>query len=170
MKHSIAALALVFAVTGIAHAQYEAPKGISVRGGIFLPSNGDAQGAGKTWFGLGVDYQINNKGTKVVAGQALNTSYSISLDWIGRGNYTNIPVLFNVTGRQSQMYYSAGAGLAIQRTPAVPTGTDSNTRFAFQLSVGMDLNKSENAYFVEARYFGGTAKLAGFGVFGGIRF
>lgn len=182
----------ILAMSVSASAQQAAPSGLSLRGGMFFPSDSNARDTGKMWFGLGLDYKLKNVNVPMGASSFAPT-YSVSLDWISKGSYTNLPILFNLTTNQDKFYFSAGVGVAFQKVPIYAAGggggtgggggstnpislapailgSESRTRFAFQLSAGMNIPAGMNTYFVEARYFGGSAELAGFGLFGGIRF
>lgn len=162
------------------------PSGLSLRGGMFFPSDSNARDTGKSWFGLGLDYRLKNVSLPMGQG-SFAPIYSVSVDWISKGSYTNLPILFNLTSNQDKFYFSAGVGVAFQKVPVYDTagggtgggggnkapailGSQSRTRFAFQLSAGMNIPSGTNTYFVEAKYFGGASELAGFGLFGGIRF
>ncbi len=163
---SVAALALA----GSAFAQASQPKGLSARFGVFLPSNGAARDQSKTWLAAGLDYRLGYVGQKTIADRDVSAFTSLSVDWFGSGSYSSLPVMFNYTVRQDSLYAGAGAGVAFQRKPEL-VGTDTNTRFAFQLNVGYDFVKQNQPYFAELRYWGGSsAQHTGFGVYGGIRF
>lgn len=166
---STTALALT-AVTATSFAQASQPKGLSARVGVFLPSNGAARDQSPTWLGAGLDYRLGYVGQKTIADRDVSAFTSISVDWFGSGSYSSLPILFNYTFRQESLYAGAGAGIAFQRKPEL-VGTDTNSRFAFQLSVGYDFVKQNQPYFAELRYWGGSsAQHTGFGLYGGVRF
>lgn len=151
-------------------AQASQPKGLSARVGILFPSNGAARDQSKTWLAAGLDYRLGYIGQKNIANRDVAGFTSISVDWFGSGSYSSLPVMFNYTFRQDSLYAGAGAGIAFQRKPE-QVGTDTNSRFAFQLNVGYDFVKQNQPYFAELRYWGGSsAQHTGFGVYGGIRF
>lgn len=160
----------VLALAGSAFAQATQPKGLSARFGVFLPSNGAARDQSKTWLGVGLDYRLGYVGQKTIADRDVSAFTSLSVDWFGSGSYSSLPVMFNYTVRQDSLYAGAGAGLAFQRRPEA-VGTDTITRFAFQLNVGYDFVKQNQPIFAELRYWGGSsAQHTGFGLYGGIRF
>lgn len=162
--------ALVFGLAGAASAQATTPKGFSLRGGLFFPSNGAARDESRTWLGLGLDYRLGYLGQRTVGPRELATFASLSIDYYGSGDFSNIPVLLNYTARQDSLYASAGAGLGFQRRPE-PGGSEGNVRFTFQLSAGYDFVRFRSPLFAEVRYWGSSsAQHAGFGVYGGIRF
>lgn len=162
--------AAALALTGSAFAQASQPKGLSARFGVFLPSNGAARDQSKTWLGFGLDYRLGYVGQKSIADRDVSAFTSISVDWFGSGSYSSLPVMFNYTVRQDSFYAGAGAGLAFQRRPEL-VGTDTNSRFAFQLNVGYDFVKQNQPIFAELRYWGSSsAQHTGFGLYGGIRF
>jgi opacity protein-like surface antigen len=163
---SLAALTL----TAASFAQASQPKGLSFRAGLFLPSNGAARDEAPTWLAAGLDYRLGYMGQRTMANREVATFTSLSVDYYGSGKYSAIPVMFNFTARQDALYGSVGGGLGIQRQPE-PGGSEGNTRFTFQLSVGYDFVRSNMPYFLEARYWGSSsAQHSGFGVYGGIRF
>jgi hypothetical protein len=170
MKRGLIALAVLMSLSTGAWAQASQPKGFSLRAGLFLPSNGAARDEGATWLAAGLDYRLGYLGQRNIANREMSTFTSLSVDYYGKGDFSSIPVLFNITGRQESLYISGGAGLAFQRRPE-PGGTEANTRFTFQLSVGYDFVRMNMPYFLEARYWGSSsAQHAGFGVYGGLRF
>ena len=150
--------------------QYKKPSGVSIRGGMFFPSAAAAQAAGHTWFGVGLDYKLRDLG--YAAGMSgFDRSYSISIDYYGKGDYSNVPVMMNYVARGDRFYYGAGAGLGFAQTPDGSGGTKTNTEFVYQLSLGMDFQQGMTPVFVEARFFGSAESLVnGFGVYAGMRF
>lgn len=169
-RFGVLALAAV-GLSAFGYAQADQPKGLSARAGFFFPGSGGARDEGATWFGLGFDYKMGYIGDRKVLDRNLSASYGLSLDWYGKGRWSNIPIMFNYTGRESQFYYSVGAGIGFQKTPDGVGGSRSGTKFAYQLSVGYDISKASQAFFVEGKYFGASnSELSGFGLFGGIRF
>ena len=150
--------------------QYKKPSGVSIRGGMFFPSAKAAQAEGHTWFGVGLDYKLKDLG--YAAGMTgFDRTYSVSIDYYGKGDYSNIPVMLNYVARGERFYYGAGAGLGIAQTPDGSGGTNTNTEFVYQLSVGMDFQRGMTPVFVEVRFFGSAESLvSGFGVFAGMRF
>ena len=167
------AVITVFAAIGlatVANAQYNQPSGISLRGGMFFPTGAAAKAEGKTWFGVGLDYKLKDLSYGRMPGD-FDTSFVLSADYYGKGNFSNLPVLLNWVSRGDQFYYSAGAGLGFARTPDGLGGTSSETEFAYQFTIGFEFQQMQTPFFVEAKYFGSAeSKLNGYGVFAGIRF
>ena len=166
---SIAAL-LAIGVVSQANAQYQKPIGLSVRLGVFYPSNGDARDIeGQGWFGGGLEYKI--KDLKFDTSNPKNSAMlTASLDYYGKGSFSQVPLLLNIVAHSDSFYWSAGAGLGFGRVPTAGSST-SDTEFAYQMGIGYDFVKSQMPFFLELKYFGSTeSKLNGFGVYGGIRF
>ncbi len=168
-KIVIAALAASIGAASAVYAQETKPLGLSVRAGLFFPTSGDARDEGQTWISGGLDYKLgdlkfgNNR-------PGYSSHYSISADYYGKGDFRNIPVLLNWVARNDQFYYSAGAGVGFARFPDSATTTRSKTIFSYALAVGYDFQKGTTPIFVEGRYMGASeSKLAGFGVFLGVR-
>lgn len=169
---ALGAMALVFTgATTIAFAQETKPIGLSIRAGIFWPTQARAKAAGKTWFGGGVEYKLGDL-KLAEAGSTLSSSYSVSVDLYQKGSWRNVPVLLNYIGRSSEgFYFFGGAGVGFARTINAVNVKKNSTAFAYQLGVGYDLNKSKMPIFLEAKYIGSSkSDLNGFGVFAGIRF
>lgn len=163
----VAALGLV----SVANAQYVKPLGLSVRLGVFYPSNGDARDIeGQGWFAGGAELKMGNLKFNS-ANPKESASWSISLDYYGKGSFSNIPLLVNYVHRNDNFYFSGGAGVGFNHTTDKLANTASNTEFTYQLSAGYDFVKMSTPLFVEVRYFGSSeSKLSGFGIYGGFRF
>jgi hypothetical protein len=166
---NLATLSLAAVVTlgafSFASAETVKPIGASVRGGLFFPSSSSAKDVGNNWFGFGVDYKVKdlNFGNSE---PGFSSSLSVSVDWYGKNDFTNVPVLLNFVGRKDAFYYSAGAGLGFAKIPG-----ESKTELAYQFSVGYDFVQGQTPAFLEARYLGsGRSDLNGFGIYAGIRF
>ncbi len=162
---------LVLGVATQSQAQYTKPIGMSMRIGLFYPSNGDARTVeGQGWFSGGLEYKMANVHFDSSKPNQ-SASWSLSLDYYGKGSYSNAPLLANYVFRNEQIYLSGGAGIGFGHVPATGGGSKTDTEFAFQLSVGYDFVKAQTPLFVELRYFGSSeSKLTGFGIYGGIRF
>ena len=168
-KFVTVAIVAAIGLSSIATAQYKKPSGLSLRGGLFFPSSASAKAAGKTWFGIGLDYKIKDVSFRRTP-DGFDTFNTLSIDFYGKGDFTNVPIMFNQVSRRDKFYWGAGAGLGFATTPN-GGGTDTNTEFVYQFSVGMDFEQGEMPFFIEGRYFGSAeSKLNGFGVFAGIRF
>lgn len=172
-KTATLALASLMAigVASQASAQYVKPLGLSARIGLFYPSNGDARDIeGQGWFSGGLEYKIGN----IKFDQSnpnMSASWSVSLDYYGKGSFSNVPLLVNYVARTGAVYFSGGAGVGFGRVIKTGGGAVTDTEFAFQLSAGYDFVKMQTPLFVELRYFGSSeSKLTGFGIYGGVRF
>ncbi|MEX2243809.1 MAG: hypothetical protein WD716_08195 [Fimbriimonadaceae bacterium] len=166
-----AVLVIIAALAAAANAQYgQQPSGVSLRGGMFFPTAASAKAEGKTWFGVGVEYKLKDL-SKAYGPDDFATSYSISVDYYGKGDHSNMPVLLNWVSRGKQLYYSAGAGLGFAKTPDGLGGSDTGTELSFQFSAGYEFKQGMTPFFVEARYFGSAeSALNGYGIFAGVRF
>jgi len=166
---SIAAL-LAIGVVSPANAQYQKPIGLSVRAGMFFPSNGDARNIeGQSWFAGGLEYKI--KDLKYNSSDPKYTAMlTASLDYYGKGSFTQVPLLLNYVAHMDQFYWTGGAGVGFGRVPS-GTGATTDTEFAYQMGIGYDFVKSQMPFFLELKYFGSSeSKLNGFGIYGGLRF
>lgn len=161
--------ALAFGLTSTSQAQYSKPYGMSFRAGLFLTGDGDARNReGRNWIALGLEYKLKDVKFGNVGN---NASYSVSMDYYGKGGYSNVPITFNYIGRQDSFYYSAGIGVGFARVPDAFGGSDTTTEFAYQLSVGYDFNRGQTPFFAEVRFYGSNeTQLNGFALMGGVRF
>lgn len=161
---------LAVATASTAHAQQSATQGLSVRAGMFFPTHSDAKDEGKTWFGVGIERKMGDVAYGMDGGDGFDSSWSLSLDWYGKGGVRSVPLLANFIGRKDQFYYSAGAGISFTRVPT-GTGHRSGSELAYAFGVGYDFAQGMTAVFVEFRYFGSAeSKVNGTGVFAGMRF
>jgi hypothetical protein len=149
-----------------AMADYAKPQGLSLRAGFFFAQGDGKAYEGQNWFTIGLEKKMKDIDT---GNSASTAHYSLSLDYYGKGGFSNVPLLYNYVGRNPDFYYSVGAGVGFGRTQS--GSSDSTVDFNYQLSIGKDLNFGSQPFFVEARYFGsGRTSLSGFSVVGGIRF
>jgi hypothetical protein len=163
----------IFATLGmatVANAQYGKPQGISLRGGMFFPSAASAKAEGKTWFGIGIDYKLKDLNYARTPDD-FDTAFVLSLDYYGKGDHSNMPLLVNWVSRRDAFYYSAGAGLGFAKTPDGLGGSDTQTELSFAFAVGFEFQQSATPFFVEARYVGSAeSAVNGYGIYAGIRF
>jgi hypothetical protein len=171
MKKTVLALA-VAALAAPAFAQYEKPLGVSVRAGLFFPSNASARDReGQSWFTVGADYKIkdlNLGGTSPGYSGALH----LSVDYYGKGSYNNVPLMLQFIGRtDGGFYYGVGAGIGFTRVPNPGGGSSNDEDFVYGFTAGYDFVRGGTPLFVEAKYFGSNeSQLNGFAIVGGIRF
>lgn len=168
MKNTLkTALALV-AVAGMMTTAYaqDKPTGVSVRAGIFLAAGNAKDAEGQNWFVGGLEYKLGD----LKYDGSTNTSYSLSLDYYGKGSFSSAPLLMNYIWRTESFYYSVGAGVAFTHT-AFGGKSDSAMEFGYALTLGKDFVRGGKPLFVEAKYFGNNrSELNGFALMGGIRF
>jgi len=157
--------AIVFAGAASAHGQESRPIGLSLRAGLFFPSNGDARDAeGNTWFVGGAEFKVRDFTLKGM-GEGYLGSLSLSVDTIGKGDIKNIPVLLNYVGRKNEFFYSAGLGADFSSFDG-----DSRTRLGYQFGIGYDFQQGRTPLFLEAKYWGTSkSEFNGFAIYAGIR-
>lgn len=169
-KLVLIAVVAAMSLATVAQAQYGRPQGISLRGGMFFPSADSAKAEGKTWFGVGIDYKLKDLNYARTPDD-FDTSFVLSIDYYGKGDHSNLPVMVNWVSRRDTFYYSAGAGLGFAKTPDGLGGTDTATELSYNFAVGFEFQQGMTPFFVEARYFGSAeSALNGYGIFAGIRF
>jgi len=170
-KMTVAALgvAMVFAGAMSAHAQESKPIGLSIRAGLFFPSNGDARDAeGSSWFAGGVEFKVKDFTLKGM-GEGYLGSLSISLDTIGKGDVKNVPLLLNYVGRKNEFFYTAGLGASFSSFDN-GGGSDDRTRLGYQFGIGYDFQQGKTPFFLEAKYWGTSkSEFNGFAIYAGIR-
>lgn len=155
--------AALAALTIPAFADYDDPHGVSVRAGIYYATGAAKAAEGQNWFTIGVDYKLGSLG---YSSDGYNANYSLSVDYYGKGSYSNMPILLNYTGRTDGFYYTAGAGLAFVHMPG-----NSDMEFGYQFAIGKDFDLGKQPVFLEVRYFGTSQdELNGFSISAGIRF
>lgn len=175
MKRTIAisVLAIMGAtMASQALAQESKPLGLSVRAGIFLPTNDKAKkSGGKQWISGGVEYKLGDLNYAAGNGQ-MSGSYSLSVDIYQKKDYRHMPVLLNYTSRMADgMYFNAGAGVGFVRELDNTNARKSSSAFSYQLGVGKDFSRGKTPFFVEAKWVGSSKKsVSGYGIFVGARF
>jgi hypothetical protein len=170
MKRIAIGIIAALGIASAASAQYGKPQGISLRGGMFFPSAASAKAEGKTWFGVGIDYKLKDLNYARTPDD-FDTSFVLSLDYYGKGDHSNMPLLVNWVSRRDAFYYSAGGGLGFAKTPDGLGGTETQTELSYAFAVGFEFQQGSMPFFVEARYFGSAeSALNGYGIFAGIRF
>jgi len=151
-----------------AMAQESRPIGLSLRAGLFLPTDRGLRDVGDSWFAAGLDYRLRDFGVSATTGQ--QTSLTLSLDYASKSGFRTVPILVNYQIRRNELYFFGGIGLSATRI-ATAGGSDDKTRFAYQLGVGYDFQRGNTPLFVEGKFLGNErSELNGFGVFVGVRF
>lgn len=162
------AAVLLAGVAASADAQETKPINLSLRAGLFFPSDSKARDEENAWFAFGAEYKLKD----LHFGQyqpGYSAALTLSVDHYSQGDFYHTPVLVNYVGRVNQFYYSAGAGLGWTQVPGVLKNDTSNL-FAYGLGVGYDFQHGSLPVFIEARYWGSSeTKLNGFGVYLGVR-
>lgn len=160
------ALILGSTVSAMAQAPTFKPLGVSLRTGLFLPSEKATRTAtGDGVFGFGIDYKLSDV-TLLKPSKGYSGSLSLSLDYYGRNNVSNVPLLLNYVGRTGQVFYSAGAGIGFNQSP-----NNDKARFAYAFGLGYEFKSTSVPFFVEGKFFGNEkSELNGVGLFVGVRF
>jgi hypothetical protein len=170
MKKTYAALAVMALTLGVAasaSAQTSQPTGLSLRLGLFFPSDSDARDESASMFAIGLDYKLRDVTSREMVANSWMSSWVVSIDHFGAGGFSSTPILVNYVGRRDSFYLGAGAGVGFNKT----FDGDSEPEFMFQVSAGYEFpTMGSNPFFVEGRYWGGNNNLAGLAVYGGIRF
>ncbi len=159
MTKTMAVLLLGAALGGVAagaRADDAAPvvKPITIKLGVFLPSDGNLKSAvGKTWFSAGADYAFNKQG----AGQSVmplayvdyagKSSHGLNVDYVGVGigvrGYGSAPGTGTTTP-----YFGAGVGPYFLHGSGGGSSTNE-TRLGGKVAVGVELQQT---FLLEANY------------------
>ncbi len=162
MNKRIVALTLVAAALAVPALAQDKPVGISVRIGLFAPSDAAARGAGQSWLAVGADFKLRDLSFR---GRHSPSEIGISMDYASKGGFRTLPVLLNYTSHMGETYFTLGAGFAFSND-----STSDSTRFAYQGALGYDFQRGNNPLFVEVKYLGNErAVLNGFAIFLGAR-
>lgn len=160
MKKTMAVILLGTTLSGIsvgAQAQDTAApvqKPISIKLGVFLPSNGNIKAAlGKTWFSAGAEYAFNKQGNTQNIMPLAYVDYAgakkngIDANFIGVGPgvryYTSPPGTSTTTP-----YLGAGVGAYFIHASGGGDSTN-NTRFGGKVNIGIEF---QQMYLLEANY------------------
>ncbi|MEZ0324750.1 MAG: hypothetical protein ACAH95_02500 [Fimbriimonas sp.] len=147
-------------------AQDVKPVGLSVRAGLFMPTDSNTRAGGSGWFSAGVEYKVMDRMTMSGAMDQV----TVSLDFASRNNFRIVPLLVNYVHHLQNFYVTAGVGVSFSRRP-VGLGVEDRARFGYQLGIGHDFQTAQFPLFVEAKFFGNErAELNGFGAYVGVRF
>lgn len=169
MKKTITTMvgaALLFGAAVPALAQQSQPVGISLRAGLFFPTDSGLRDVAESWFTGGIDYRIRDMGS--VNGSV--RSLGLSLDYASKEDFRTVPLTVNYIVHRSELYFFGGVGVAFSRYASGGGWTDK-TEFAYQLGAGYDFQQGQTPLFVEAKFMGnGHSELNGFGAFIGVRF
>jgi len=167
---TLGAISAALAVSAVAGAQDNVkPIGLSLRAGVFLPTNsGTADVAGTGFFAFGAEYLLTYKPPTFLINGA-TSGLSVSVDYYRRDDYGNIPILANYILAKNRFAFSAGVGVGFT---TLPSGSDSDVKFAYQVGVEYDLPTTGSLpIFLSAKYFGSeNNRLNGVGLYAGIKF
>ena len=145
-----------------ANADDAKPVGLSIRAGVFVPSDAVARDAGNSWLAFGAEFKIRDLVTRSASTPA---EISVSMDYANKGNFRTLPVTLNYVTHHGDLYYTAGAGVSF-----VKTAVADSTKFAYQAGIGFDFQKGKNPFFAEVRFLGNEdATLNGFVIYLGTR-
>ncbi len=167
---AIAALAVMLATPASAQLSNV---GLSLRGGLFFPTDSNTRdNAGQSWVAFGAEYKIKDLSLSPGGVAGNPGALTVSLDYMGKGDYRHVPVLLNYMGyldATRSLYFSGGLGVGFAKAPT-PSGVEDNVRFAYQVGLGYTVVQGQTPVFVEAHYFGsGKTELNGFGFYIGVR-
>jgi hypothetical protein len=146
-------------------AQEIKPVGLSIRAGLFMPTDSNTRATGNGWFAAGVEYKVMERATLTGMDRV-----TVSLDYAARNNFRVVPLLANYVRDMGGFYMTAGIGVSFTRRP-LAGGVEDRARFGYQLGVGHNFATSQFPLFVEAKFFGNErSEMNGFGVYAGVRF
>ena len=160
-KRTLALSLATVVLAGVAMAQ-DAPVGLSVRVGLFAPTDAAARNGGQSWLAFGADYKLRDLNFR---GKHAPAEISLSMDYASKNGFRTLPVLLNYVNHKGETYLILGAGAAFSSD-----GGSDSTRFAYQAGLGYNLNTGANPTFLEVKYLGNERTvLNGFAVFVGAR-
>jgi hypothetical protein len=166
---------LAFGIFGLvlasgALAQESTQTGISVRGGLFFPSSSAGQDVGRTWFGGGLEYRLQNVNVGKYGASEKSGDISLSVDYIGKEDASAVPIMLNYVSHKNELYYTVGAGISMNRVPNGAGSSDDSTKVGFTAGIGYNFQQGRSPLFVEGRYWGNSsATLNGFAAYIGVR-
>lgn len=168
MRTMLAAAVALVATAAIAAPGTPGAAGVSVRAGLFLPTNADARNEGASFIALGAEYKLRE--LNFIAAPGYSADLTLSLDYFGKGDYRNVPLLVNYVGHVSNIFYSAGVGAGFSRRP-LGNSSEAKTLFTYQVGAGYEFPSSTTPFFLEAKFFGTERpELWGTGIYAGVRF
>ena len=162
-------LAAASAVTTSAIAQETKPMGLSIRAGGFFPTSEDARDENRTWLAFGAEFKLKDVNFGM-SEPGSSSHLSVSVDYMGSGDFRSMPILLNWVGRNNEFYYTAGAGYTFGRHQTSATTTDDRNAFAYSLGIGYDFQQGRTPFFVEGRFWGSSeSDFNGSGLYVGVR-
>lgn len=163
-----AAVAAACAISTSALAQTTKPMGLSLRLGAFLPTSDAARNENRTWIAVGGEFKLKDVNFGM-SQPGMSSHLSLSVDYMGSGDFRSMPVLLNWVGRNNEFYYTAGAGYTFGQNETAG-GTEDRNAFAYSLGVGFDFSKGQTPFFLEGRFWGSSeSDFNGFGLYVGVR-
>jgi hypothetical protein len=159
----------LLALVACASAQEPAkPTGLSIRAGVFIPTDTNTRRGGSGWFSAGVEYKMWER-QGMMAGQS--DQITISLDYAAKNNFRIVPLLANYVHHTGPVFITGGLGVSFSRRPIGGGMVEDRTRFGYQVGVGYEFATSQFPLFLEAKFMGNDrAELNGFGIYAGARF
>jgi hypothetical protein len=147
------------------------PSRLTLRAGFFWPTANETRTvAGARWFTFGGNYDLGDLGMKT-QDPTVKSSFNLSVDYMGKGNYTNVPIMFNYRGQQKQFFWQAGGGVGFVRTPKVGGGAVTNNEFVYNFGLGYEFSYGKAPLFAELRFTGSVEdRLNGYSLMLGYRF
>ncbi len=141
--------------------------GLSLRLGVFLPTNNLASDLGPNWFAIGADYRLGTMSAKTPL-TGTEAYFGISADYYAHGGDNDLPVALTYNIRQGPVRFFGGIGPDFKNASDLG---DTGVGIAEQLGVSWDLVTLPMPIFLEAKYFfASDPELSGFGFYAGIRF
>ncbi|MES1228066.1 MAG: hypothetical protein ABUL72_05300 [Armatimonadota bacterium] len=174
MKRSFVRMSLVsIGIASISAAAFADPPQIlptqgmlQGRIGLFYPSSGDARDRESApWMSIGLTMDVPGYFNVPL------TKNSMSIDWIGKGSFYSVPLMYNISTRQGPIEFGAGIGPAFVRY--MDTGGDSHSAISlgYTAFASLDVVPGPLPVYLRVQYFGNSrSELSGFGVAIGARF
>jgi len=160
-----AALLAGAAVPAFAQEVNTKPVGLSVRAGLFFPTDRGIRDVSDTWIGGGVDYKLPWS----IGHVSPNNYLTVSLDYAAKNDFRVVPILVNYVVRRGALYGFGGAGVSFARRP-LGADFEDKIRFGYQAGLGWDIQQGEHPIFLEGKFLAtDLSQLNGFGVYLGFR-
>ncbi len=157
---SVVAASFAVAADAVATKMAAGKPDLTIRGGLFLPSDATAMAVSKSWVAFGVDLRLSSF---AVNSARTNGYYSVSVDYASRAGWRSIPVTFNYNVVDGALTYFGGIGLGLTRNP-----TDAE-KYVALATAGASIMISPRVS-LSGKYTVVTRKAySGFGVFIGVK-
>ena len=166
MKKQLAVCTIVM-LGAMAMAQ-ESSTPVTLRIGFDYPVIAGTRNTEKEFYGIGLQRKVSS----ITQSSTYNTDLELSIDYYGRGDFRNIPILLNYVGTSTKgnSFWSVGGGFGFVKRPS-GAGTESIGRLAYQVGVGVNLTSGPAASFLEIKFVGREAsEVNAAGSYYGVRF